>query len=177
MLHNTSVFLSQSRICSSNRTRLESSRFTGTGSGFCRRRSGASRKVHATHSRLPSRTHITLFVQDPSTIVKLEATCNFLKVCVSTIDTMSSPVSRRSKRSSVAGTPARSRTSQQRNGTPAAVQSTPLQRPGANVPMSSPMFFGSSPSNATPVGPPRQVVIDADRETTPGGQTQRPEGV
>ena len=90
---------------------------------------------------------------------------------------MSSPVSRRSKRSSVAGTPARSRTSQQQNGSsPAAVRSTPQQqRTGPNVSMSSPMFFGSSPANATPVngnatrGPASSI---ADNESTPRGRGQ-----
>ena len=88
---------------------------------------------------------------------------------------MSSPVSRRSKRSSVAGTPARSRTSQQQNGSsPAAARSTPQQqRTGPNVSMSSPLFFGSSPANGTPSnsnasrGPASSIV---DNDSTPRGR-------
>ena len=99
---------------------------------------------------------------------------------------MSSPASRRSKRSSAAGTPARSRASQQPPSSPSAAgpasQNTP-KAPRSNVAASSPpIFFQSSPANgsirdrvdAGLSSPLRQASSIADNDLTPRGNHNRP---
>lgn len=120
----------------------------------------------------------------------------------STSPSMSSPASRRSKRNSLNSTPARgSHTPQQPASNPQAQmdpnstsasqqggeQATP-QAPRQNIASSSPLFFRSSPSNASQTGQPgpsgqmeissplKQVSNAGDEDRTPRASRQAPAG-